>query len=81
MLITGGSSGIGLALGHDALSRGASRLTLVARNATKLETAKKELLQNHPNAIAVINVLSLDVTGSYKDVAEGLSQGETDFRS
>jgi 3-dehydrosphinganine reductase len=42
VLLTGGSSGIGLALARQLIARGAS-LWLVARDAAKLETTRKEL--------------------------------------
>ncbi|XP_022750486.1 LOW QUALITY PROTEIN: 3-dehydrosphinganine reductase TSC10A-like [Durio zibethinus] len=42
VFITGGSSGIGLALAHQAASQGA-RVSLLARSLTKLEEAKKSI--------------------------------------
>ncbi|KAK8553077.1 hypothetical protein V6N13_141679 [Hibiscus sabdariffa] len=42
VFITGGSSGIGLALAHKAISEGA-RVSLLARSLSKLEEAKKSL--------------------------------------
>ncbi|CAH8256001.1 unnamed protein product [Arabidopsis lyrata] len=42
VFITGGSSGIGLALAHRAAAEGA-RVSILARSAGKLEEAKKEI--------------------------------------
>eukprot|EP00536_Pseudo-nitzschia_multiseries_P018751 jgi/Psemu1/57180/gm1.57180_g len=43
VVITGGSSGIGLSVGKECLERGAKVITLLARNPEKLERAKDEL--------------------------------------
>ena len=42
MVITGGSTGIGLCLAKEFVSRGAA-VTLIARTASKLKTAQAEL--------------------------------------
>ncbi|KAJ4825753.1 3-dehydrosphinganine reductase tsc10a [Turnera subulata] len=43
VFVTGGSSGIGLALAHRAASEGASRVSILARSADKLEEAKRAI--------------------------------------
>ncbi len=48
IVITGGSSGLGLELAHQLASEGA-RLTLIARNQSKLEDAKATPIKQHPN--------------------------------
>lgn len=58
-LITGGSSGIGFALAKGLLERGAL-VTLLARNAARLEDAKTQLLKDNPKYS--ISTLSADVT-------------------
>ena len=58
-LITGGSSGIGLALASRLLESGAS-VTLLARNQQKLVNAKSSLLSVNENF--VVNTITADVT-------------------
>jgi 3-dehydrosphinganine reductase len=58
-LITGGSSGIGLALASRLLEFGAS-VTLLARNQQKLVNAKSSLLSVNENF--VVNTITADVT-------------------
>ena len=58
-LITGGSSGIGLALASRLLEFGAS-VTLLARNQQKLDNAKSSLLSVNENF--VVNTITADVT-------------------
>ncbi|XP_019175958.1 PREDICTED: 3-dehydrosphinganine reductase TSC10A-like isoform X2 [Ipomoea nil] len=43
VFITGGSSGIGLALAHRAASEGARQVSILARKTSKLEDAKREI--------------------------------------
>jgi 3-dehydrosphinganine reductase len=67
-LITGGSSGIGLSVGKELITRKCKFVTLVARNVEKLENAKKELEQ-YASSIAsptVIGILSVDVSDAEK---------------
>eukprot|EP00920_Eleutheroschizon_duboscqi_P032655 GHVT01078724.1.p1 GENE.GHVT01078724.1~~GHVT01078724.1.p1 ORF type:complete len:451 (+),score=41.35 GHVT01078724.1:236-1588(+) len=45
VFIMGGSKGVGLALGHECVRRGANIVTLAARNIEILRTAQKELLE------------------------------------
>lgn len=78
VVITGGSSGIGLALAHECVRKGFANITLIARNKEKLEKAKKELLDGIDNGnsskTTKVRVASLDVTdpGRVKEVVEGL---------
>jgi 3-dehydrosphinganine reductase len=53
VVITGGSSGIGLAIARRAAVRGA-RLTLVARDAAKLEAARSALEREVPGCVAAV---------------------------
>ena len=59
VLLTGGNSGIGLAIARELRQAGA-HLTLVARNKDKLEQAKKELLAI-PSGAGRIKTVPLDV--------------------
>ncbi len=59
ILITGGSSGLGLGLAQALLKRGA-RLILLARTPEKLEQAKERLLKNVPNGS--IDIVPVDVS-------------------
>jgi len=59
VLITGASSGIGLALAKEFASRGFN-LALSARRGDILETLKKEILARHPSC--VVYTQALDVT-------------------
>jgi 3-dehydrosphinganine reductase len=60
VLITGGSSGIGLALAHQVAAAGA-RVSLVARDPAKLDAARAAILAAHPGAAGVFTA-SADVT-------------------
>ena len=59
VIITGGSTGIGLALA-DELARAGARLTLIARSAGKLAEAKAKIIRDHPETS--VHVVSADVT-------------------
>lgn len=65
VVITGGSSGIGLEIAKICLSKG-STVTLVARNITKLQKAKEKLEESC--ASSKISVLSLDVSEDHNKV-------------
>jgi len=58
IVITGGSSGLGLALAEALSARGA-RLALVARDEARLRSARDRLLASRPDAI--VHVYSFDV--------------------
>lgn len=66
VLITGGSSGIGLALAHQVATAGA-RVSLIARDRAKLDAARAAILAGHPGAAEVVTA-SADVAVE----AEGL---------
>lgn len=59
VVITGGSSGLGLAVAKMMIRQGA-RLSIIARNVEKLESAKKEILIKHIDGI--VNIYSADVS-------------------
>lgn len=71
VLITGGSSGIGLALAGEALRRGPARLTLIARNATRLAEARATLIEAHGTACD-LRTISLDITAPYEEIRQSL---------
>jgi len=58
-LITGGSSGIGLATAHELASLGAD-LVLVARNADQLESARTEISAQSPECL--VDIVSADLS-------------------
>lgn len=66
-LITGGSSGLGLAIAESVLERGARSVTLMARDKVKLNEAKISLVSMFPEA--TINVVSVDVTNPKNVIA------------
>ncbi|MCC2637598.1 MAG: Short-chain dehydrogenase/reductase [Moraxellaceae bacterium] len=68
VILTGGSSGLGLALAEPLLRRG-DHVTLVARDPVKLAEAVHHLMGKVPGA--KIDVLSLDVSGA--EVEAGLA--------
>ncbi|MET0391527.1 MAG: SDR family oxidoreductase [Chitinophagaceae bacterium] len=61
VVITGGSSGIGLALAHAFVKQG-SNITLVARDAEKLARARLELEQQLAGSSAIIHIVPADVS-------------------
>ena len=75
MLITGGSSGIGLAIAIKYAKLGAN-ITLVARNVKKLETAKSHIL----DAVDVdvtktkVHIISLDTSSGQDEVTKKLTK-------
>ena len=72
VLITGGSSGIGLALARQAVAAGA-RVSLVARDPGRLAGARAELLAGHPGAI--VGAYPADVARQ-AEVLTALAQAE-----
>ncbi|VDM27433.1 unnamed protein product [Hydatigera taeniaeformis] len=71
VLITGGSSGIGLALAGEALRRGPARLTLVARDVNRLEKARATLIEAYGTACD-LRTISLDITAPYEEIKQSL---------
>lgn len=61
-VITGGSSGIGLALAHECVKQGFRNVTLIARDETKLQAAKKELMERVVDGTTGIHTYSFDVS-------------------
>ncbi len=76
-VITGGSSGIGLAMAKQLIARKCKVVTLLARNVKKLNDAQKELKQyaSSIDSPTTINVVSVDVSDAEKiaNVAKSLS--------
>lgn len=67
-VITGGSSGIGLAVGHELISQHCKHITLLARNENKLQEAM-ETLKRHAKSIespTIISIQSVDVSDAAK---------------
>jgi 3-dehydrosphinganine reductase len=60
-IITGGSSGIGLAIARQLVSEGTS-VCLLARHEDKLEAAKAELSQHKTDKNQAVDILQCDVT-------------------
>ncbi|KAL5108392.1 3-ketodihydrosphingosine reductase [Taenia crassiceps] len=71
VLITGGSSGIGLALAGEALRRGPARLTLIARNVARLAEARATLIKAYGTACD-LRTISLDITAPYEEIKQSL---------
>jgi 3-dehydrosphinganine reductase len=75
IVITGGSSGLGLALAH-VLAREGARLTLIARDPRKLDDAAKSLRDASPGAI--VRVESVDVADEAKTASVMDSVAQSD---
>ena len=69
-IVTGGSSGIGLAVAEECVKRGFDQVVIVARNKEKLQTAKEALEQlaasTTKNTTTTIAALSVDVSNLQK---------------
>jgi len=66
ILITGGSSGLGLEMAHALIKRG-SNLILLARNPEKLELAKKAVMKSNPNGKVIIVSADISQQGILKE--------------
>lgn len=75
IVVTGGSSGLGLALAH-ALAKKGARLVLVARNPSKLDAAAREIVESHPGAKVDVQAVDVTdeaaVTGAMRAAAEAM---------
>ncbi|HAF49466.1 MAG TPA: short-chain dehydrogenase, partial [Anaerolineaceae bacterium] len=71
-LITGGSSGIGLALAKALIQEGLS-LCLLARDIPKLEKAQTEVAALAINGDQKVDIISCDAT-DYQDLSQKLSR-------
>lgn len=76
LLITGGSSGIGLAIAVEAVRRGAS-VTLVARNQERLASAQ-ELVQKHAQTDQKVLIFSADVTAGLDPLENIIKKAQAD---
>lgn len=76
VLITGGSSGIGLEVAREYLRLGAN-VTIMARDTKRLESAKTDLLtwleQNHPTTKQTVLTVSLDASLGQEAVDNALA--------
>lgn len=68
-VITGGSSGIGRALALEVARRGAN-VTLIARNADRLEEVKLEVLEAASSPEQAVHTLSVDLTDFGRGVGD-----------
>lgn len=72
VVVTGGSSGIGLDLSKEYAKRGA-HVTIVARNKQKLIDAEKAVRDVCKDRNQCINTVSVDISGPFDDVVAKLS--------
>ena len=72
VLITGGSSGIGLEVAREYLRLGAN-VTIVARDLTRLEAAKKDLDGSRKSDIQKVKIVSLDTSKGQEVVDKALA--------
>ena len=71
MLITGGSSGIGLSIAKRVVSQGA-RVILAARDHEKLQRAREEILRDPLSGPDAVTTVSVDLTQSLEAVEAAL---------
>lgn len=76
-LITGGSSGLGLAIAEVLLERGAKSVTLIARTESRLLEAKRTLKSSFPESR--VNIISCDVA-SATEVKKAFEKAERELR-
>ena len=83
-IVTGGSSGIGLAVAGDCVKKGFDEVVIIARNVDKLEAAKKSL-QKHISTEkgTKITALSVDVSnlGKLEEAAAKIFDKDTEKTS
>jgi 3-dehydrosphinganine reductase len=82
VIITGGSSGIGLAIAKECcLQKRVKSITIIARNETKLESAKQELLSTIKGDTPDIQTISANVTDfkSIQQAASSIPMQESTF--
>jgi len=77
VLITGGSSGIGLALAQQLFAEGAS-VVILARDQQKLDAAIEKINQQRLNANQKLGALSADVTDEHA-LHQALDQLKSDY--
>lgn len=68
-IVTGASAGLGFETALALAEKGAT-VVLACRNAAKAETAKKQILQSHPNADLEILLIDLNELSSVRKFAE-----------
>ena len=71
VLITGGSSGIGKELARQLLNEHGARVTILARNAERLEQCQRELSPNESDRLLC---LSVDISQSYEQVRDAIQR-------
>ena len=71
VIITGGSSGIGKELARQLLNEHGARVTIFARNPTRLDECRREL---SPNSSDRLLCLSVDISQSYEHVEHAIEQ-------
>ncbi|KAG7166194.1 3-ketodihydrosphingosine reductase-like [Homarus americanus] len=80
VLITGGSSGIGLSVAHDVVGRGA-HVTLLARNVARLEKARSEVEVSASKVAegGKVQFFSADLSGDPEKVAAAVKDVEANL--
>lgn len=76
-IITGGSSGIGLSIAEECIhQKGISRITIIARNKSKLETAVKQLQQKVKEATGTTTTKTTMIDYKSVDVSNATAMNE-----
>lgn len=78
VIVTGGSSGIGLETARGYLERG-KKVTIIARNQQRLDDAVKELTKSSLPAAAKLQAISCDVSASEPDVIAAIGKAVSEF--
>lgn len=83
VIISGGSSGIGLSIAEECVRRGVSKITIMARNTTKLEEAKSQLeslVSKSSKKTSKIDIVSVSVADheALVKVAEDMQISKTE---